>query len=141
MPRRNAVLVDTGPLVASFNEADRWHTVCVKMLSSMHDPLMTTWPTITEAMYLLDASVKAQDGLWDFLLSGALIVLPVDIEDIARMRELMHQYHNRHIDLADAALVRVAEREHITTIFTIDQQDFRIYQPRHTRHFHLLPDL
>lgn len=135
------MLVDTGPLVAVFNETDRWHTACVKALSALRDPLMTTWPTITEAMYLLDASVKAQDGLWDFLLSGALIALPLGAEDIARMRELMRQYRNRHPDLADAALIRVAERERITTIFTIDQQDFRIYQPLHTRFFQLLPHL
>ena len=139
MIRKSAVLVDTGPLVALFNQADQFHPSCVNTLKTIRDPLFTIWPVITEAMYLLEASSTAQDGVWEFLLSRALILLPLDVEDLARMRELMHRYQNRQMDLADAALVRVAEREHLTTIFTTDQRDFRIYQPSHSPHFHLLP--
>lgn len=141
MPRTNAVLVDTGPLVALFSRKDEAYDVCLTTFESFQDPLLTIWPVITEAMYLLDFSAEAQNGLWEFLLAQTLLVLPLGVEDIPRLRELMHRYRDRPMDFADAALVRVAEREHITTIFTIDQQDFRIYQPRHARHFHLLPDL
>ena len=140
MTRRTAILIDTGPLVALFNSTDQFHTPCVNTLKTIHDPLFTLWPVITEAMYLLEGSSIAQEGLWEFLLSRTLILLSLDIEDLARMRELMHRYRDRQMDLADAALVRVAEREQIQTIFTIDQRDFQIYQPSHIRHFHLLPN-
>jgi len=33
------------------------------------------------------------------------------------------------MDLADAALVRVAERERVRRIFTVDRRDFGIHRP------------
>jgi hypothetical protein len=51
----------------------------------------------------------------------------------------MHKYADLPMDVADAALVRVAERENICTIFTLDREDFRIYVPSHIRTFRLLP--
>ena len=141
MTRKNAVLVDTGPLVASFNETDQWHTVCVNTLRSFRNPLVTAWPVITEAMYLLETSVRAQEGLWELMLSRGLLVLPLGVEDMTRMRELTRRYGDRPMDLADAALVRVAERERIGAIFNVDQRDFAIYRPIHMRNFQLLPKL
>jgi predicted nucleic acid-binding protein len=43
------------------------------------------------------------------------------------------------MDLADAALVRVAEREQINRVFTIDHKDFEIYRPARISRFRILP--
>lgn len=43
------------------------------------------------------------------------------------------------MDLADAALVRVAERDRITQIFTIDRRDFSLYRPARLGHFRIVP--
>ena len=51
----------------------------------------------------------------------------------------MAKYHDLPMDLADAAIVRVAERERINRVFTVDQKDFSIYRPSHIRRFALLP--
>ena len=40
----------------------------------------------------------------------------------------MANYANRPMDLADAALIRVAEREGIRKIFTVDREDFAVYR-------------
>jgi len=56
------------------------------------------------------------------------------------MRELMRKYRDLPMDLADAALVRVAEREKISRVFTIDRRDFELYRPRGIRRFTLLPE-
>jgi uncharacterized protein len=40
----------------------------------------------------------------------------------------MRKYSDLPIDLADAALVRVAERENIRHFFTVDRQDFSVYR-------------
>ena len=40
----------------------------------------------------------------------------------------MSKYADRPMDLADAALVRVAEREGIRRIFTVDRSDCRVYR-------------
>jgi predicted nucleic acid-binding protein len=43
------------------------------------------------------------------------------------------------MDLADAALVAVAEREKIRRIFTLDRRDFDIYRPAKLGRFAILP--
>ncbi len=43
------------------------------------------------------------------------------------------------MDLADAALVTVAERERIGRIFTLDRRDFEVYRPARLGRFSLLP--
>lgn len=105
----------------------------------MREPLGTVWPAITEAMYLLGFSFAAQDALWRFLGPDALNILSLDSADLPRMRELMRKYRDLPMDLADAALVRVAEREKISRIFTIDRKDFEIYRPRGPRRFEIVP--
>jgi predicted nucleic acid-binding protein len=72
------------------------------------------------------------------LESGALQLHQVGEADYARTRELMHKYADRPMDLADAALVRVAERERIFTVFTVDRSDFEVYRPL-GRRFRIVP--
>jgi predicted nucleic acid-binding protein len=55
-------------------------------------------------------------------------------------RRLMKKYHDLPMDLADATLVAVAEAENISTIFTLDHKDFRIYKKEQGKHFRLLPE-
>jgi predicted nucleic acid-binding protein len=43
------------------------------------------------------------------------------------------------MDLADAALVRVAERDGTRKIFTLDRRDFTVYRVRGTGRFTILP--
>lgn len=43
------------------------------------------------------------------------------------------------MDFADAALVRVAERERIRRVFTLDKRDFQVYRPKHAKQFILTP--
>jgi len=69
------------------------------------------WPPLTEAMYLLADLPKAQEALWEMLSRGALQLLVLDSSDAPRIRELMRKYDNLPMDLADAALLRVVERE------------------------------
>ena len=47
------VLVDTGPMVAVFSKRDAFHEICVAQLREMAPPLITTWPVVTEAVWLL----------------------------------------------------------------------------------------
>ena len=55
------------------------------------------------------------------------------------MRHLMRKYHDLPMDLADAALVAVAERERISKIFTLDRKDFEVYRPAGIRRFDIIP--
>ena len=122
------ILVDAGPLVAFVDADDQHHKKCVAALKVLREPLVTVWPPVTEAMYLLTDLPKAQEALWEMLARGVLQLLSLDLADVPRMRELMSKYVDRPMDLADAALVRVAEREGIRKIFTVDREDFGVYR-------------
>ena len=65
--------------------------------------------------------------------------LLLGIDDIPRMRELMLKYRDLPMDLADAGLVRVAERERLRRIFTLDRRDFQVYRPSRIGRFAILP--
>ncbi len=122
------ILIDAGPLVALVDADDQHHAKCVAALKPLREPLATVWPPLVEAMYLLSDQPVAQEALWEMLERGAVLLLPFDSSDIPRTRELMRKYANRPMDLADAALIRVAEREGIRKIFTVDRRDFSVYR-------------
>ena len=133
------ILVDTGPLVALIHEDDNEHRICKETFLTFSEPLGTVWPVLTEAMYLLSFSWEGQNALWEMIQAGAVEILPLGSDDVARMRELMRKYRDLPMDLADAALVRVAERERLRRIFTLDRRDFQIYRPSRMGRFAVLP--
>ena len=133
------VLVDAGPLVALLDQSDLHHVACVTALKTLRDPLVTVWPALTEAMYRLGSSWPGQKALWSRIETGALTLAPLDESAAARLRELMEKYRDLPMDLADAALVRIAEREDLTRIFTVDRRHFSVYRPGRRRRFSILP--
>ena len=122
------ILVDAEPLVALVDADDQHHAKCVSILKQLREPLATVWPPVVEAMYLLSGLPLAQEALWEILERGAVLLLPLDSNDIPRIRELMRKYVNRKMDFADAALLRAAERENTRKIFTVDRRDFSVYR-------------
>jgi len=132
-------LVDAGPLIAILDRSDPHHVRCLDTLKTLPAPLLTIWPVVTEAMYLLATSWTAQRALLAFITDGALKLLPLAEDDVPRIGELMQKYQDLPMDFADAGLVRVAERERISTVFTLDRRDFSIYRPARIGRFHLLP--
>ena len=123
------ILIDSGPLVALMDADDQYHAECSAVFRTMRrQQLGTVWPVLTEAMHFLDDLAKAQDNIWEMVVRGTVVVLPLGMDDVPRIRELMRQYSNRPMDLADAALIRVAEREGIRQFFTVDRKDFAVYR-------------
>ncbi|MSS73106.1 MAG: PIN domain-containing protein [Candidatus Latescibacteria bacterium] len=123
-------LTDTGPLVALVNKNDPNHTRCVaatKHLSA--EPLVTTWPCFTEAMYLLfqAGGYPAQAELWRWWTAGRLVLHDLTGGEMDRMAALMDKYRDRPMDLADASLVAAVELLGLRSVFTLDS-DFHIYR-------------
>lgn len=133
------VLVDAGPLIALIHADDQHHRRCMATFQQLTEPLGTVWPVLTEAMYLLSFSWKAQEALWEMIDRGVIELFPLAVEEMSRMRELMKKYRDLPMDLADAALVAVAEREKVRRIFTLDRRDFEVYRPAKLGRFILLP--
>jgi len=100
---------------------------------------VTTPPVLTETFYLLGFSWYLQDALWEFIMQGNLQIYNLDGSLLQRCRELMKKYRDIPMDLADASLVTVAERENIYRIFTLDHKDFKVYRTKSGRSFRLIP--
>ena len=133
------ILLDAGPMVALLRRADQHHARCAAALRRIRGPLGTVWPAVTEAMFLLSDRHDAQAALAEKLEAETIALLPLDRRDVPRMRELMSKYGDLPMDLTDAAIVRVAEREGIDRVFTTDRRDFGVYRISGRRRFRILP--
>jgi predicted nucleic acid-binding protein len=133
------VLVDTGPLVAIVARADQYHQLCVEALQDLPGPLFSCWPVITEAAWLLRKHTGAVRQLLSSISEGFLEILPMQSSEAAEIGILLEKYKNIHPQLADAALVYLAERDGFDTIFTLDRRDFLVYQAGRKRAFQIIP--
>jgi predicted nucleic acid-binding protein len=120
------VLVDASALVALLDRGDDQHLMCVAALTEITDPLITVWPALTEAMHLVGDSARAQEALLDMIEDHGLELASLDAADLPRMKTLMRKYRHLPMDFADAALVRVAERDRLTQIVSFDRH-FHVY--------------
>lgn len=139
--RGNRVLVDTGPLVAILSREDEHHHRCVEALREMTAPLLSCWPVITEAAWLLRRSPRAIQQLLGSMDEGFLELLPLSGIEAKAIAGVMKKYESIHPQLADAALAYLARREHIETIFTLDRRDFSIYRTGPKRSLRVVPEL
>ena len=132
-------LVDTGALLAVLDSRDRWHTQCLSTIRSLRRPLATSEAVLTELFHLIGDRPRQVAAAWQFLRSGIVTVLPIGDADFADLTDLMARYHDRPMDFADATLVRLARRELMSTVFTVDHDDFETYRIEGRRRFRIVP--
>lgn len=134
------VLVDTGPLVAILSRRDQYHEPCVRVLAALKPPLLTCWPVLTETIWLLRAHPSAIQELLRSFRTGLLRLVVLDENSVDWVAEFLARYRRIGAQAADAALMYLAEREGIDTIFTLDRRDFSVYRLRGNRTVRLLPE-
>jgi predicted nucleic acid-binding protein len=133
-------LTDAGALVALVDKNQPQSAGCRSTFVTLSLPLVTTWPAFTEAMYLVYqvGGWPLQHNLWEYVEQG-LLRLHSSIEaEQRRMRQLMEQYRDTPMDLADASLVATAEVLNLSRIFTLDS-DFYVYRINNTGVFEVVP--
>lgn len=124
------IIADTGFFIALGNQSDQDHLLAVQALNTLNEPLVTTYPVITETCYLLLArgGNTAQCNFLRNLAGGAFEVFHLQRHHVERMVELIEQYADLPMDMADASLVVLAEHLQHGRILTVDQRDFSIYR-------------
>ena len=133
-------LTDAGPLIAIVDADEPDHAACVDALDQLTIPLVTTWPAFTEAMYLLGRAggIRAQQALWRLVERDLLVIADLAPSAVVRRAQLMDQYADRPMDLADATLVALAEERGDRRMLTLDA-DFQVYRFRGRRRFVTVP--
>ena len=132
-------MADTGALLAYLDRSDAWHERCRHAFADFHLPLVTSAAVLTELFHLVGDSRHETDAAWRFVRSGAVTVLPIDDRDLPSLESLVRKYHDRPMDFADATLVHLAEREVLSTVFTVDHDDFETYRIGGRKRFRILP--
>jgi uncharacterized protein len=131
-------LCDAGPLVALFDPGDTQHARCRTALQAFNGRLLTTWPVLTEVFHFIEPG-RPQRKLWEFILTGGVIVVDLLREEMPRLSALMEEYRDLPMELADGTLVILAERLRLRQAFTLDHRHFVVYRPRHIRSFEMFP--
>ena len=132
-------LVDTGAILALLDRTDCWHKLCSDTFEQLRLPLLTSEAVLTELFHLIGDTRREMEAAWHFIQSGAVEVASIDHSELSEIQALMVRYADRPMDFADATLVYLANRERLSTVFTIDQDDFQTYRFDGRRRFRILP--
>ena len=135
------VLLDTGPLVAILHKRDAQHMRCIRTMKDLRGGLVTCWPVLTEAAWLLRMHPRAIQRLMDGVSSGAYLLAELPKEAAKWIGTFLARYGSQRAQLADAALMYLAERERIETVFTLDRRDFSLYRLTSGRTLQMVPEV
>ncbi len=128
----HAVVVDTGPLVALLNQSDHAHAWVLQQMADLRPPLITCEAVLAEATYLTRRVPGARIALMEMVGEGFLNLGLAVADQHAALLTMMRRYADVPMSLADACLVRLAELNPKSVVFTLDR-DFVVYR-KNTRH-------
>lgn len=131
------IIADTGFWLALANTKDRHHEAALRALDRVHEPLVSTWPVMTETCHLLATrlGVAAELAFVRSATSGAFRIFELTTHHLPRVAELMEKYRDLPMDLADASLVILAEAIESGRILSTDQRDFHTYRWKNRKPF------
>jgi predicted nucleic acid-binding protein len=135
------LIVDAGPLYASAAAKDKNHAVCDELLNEAPGPLVVPHFIVAEVAYLLATRIgpHAEVAFAQSIADGELTVEPVLDSEWSRIAELMEQYADLPLGMADASVIALAERHDAREIATLDRRHFSVVRPKHVESFILLP--
>lgn len=133
------VIMDTGPWVALIDRSEGKHNQSVEWFRQFEGDIFSSEAVLTEVLYLLNSSSKAQLAAFDFVLNGAITIIASDLESLRKAKKLMAKYSDVPMDYADATLVSLADDLSIPHVVTFDVRGFGIYRLSLKRPFIVLP--
>lgn len=122
----NAVLVDTGPLVALFVRNDPDHARVVAWLRDYRGRLLTTWHVLTEVCHFLTPEVTLKFLRW--VDAGGATVVEMPANELGNVIRLIGKYRDRPMDLADASMIWLAGQSGVRDILSVDSSDFAVFR-------------
>ncbi len=135
------LIADTSGLLAAYNAEDTHHAAVTRFLSNRREQLILSPYVVGELDYMVTVRagrVAAREMLGD-LLSGAFELAVAGSQELGRAIEVIDQYPDQAIGLADASLVVLAKRYGTTDILTLDFRHFDVLRPLQGGRFRLMP--
>lgn len=136
-----ALICDTSGVFALYDASNVDHAATAAAAEAEIGDLFVPVVLLAEIDYLLHARLGA-DAARDFVRAlgrEEFNVLPLEKADVVRCSEILDQYRDLEIGLADAAVVAAAERLGVFRLLSFDHRHFRAIVPRNSSHFILLP--
>ena len=135
------IVLDTSGLLAAIDGSQRQHAESAAAIRESAGPLLLSPFVLAELDYLLTTRVSqnAAVALLDQVAAGAYRLEPMAADDIARASEIVRQYRDLELGLADASLVVLAERHGTRDVLTLDERHFRAVAGPGGRPFRILP--
>ena len=132
-------VLDTGPWVALIDRSEARHAECVQWLKNFSGSLYSTEAVLTEVIYLLNFSTKAQCAAIDFVLKAVVEIVPASIESLRKAKNLMKKYADLPMDYADASIVCLATETGMQNVVTFEERNFTIYKLPKKKGFKIMP--
>lgn len=136
-----ALVADSGGLYALYDARDRHHRAVREVVRAEEGPIILPVSILAELDYLLRVKlgIAAEIRLLQGIVKGSFTLEGFTVQDAARCGELIEQYDNLDLGLADAAVIATAERLEVYRILTVDERDFRAVRTKRGTPLVLLP--
>ena len=135
------LLIDTGPLVAYFDNADKEHKKVAAVLDDFTGTLCTTSAVITESMHLLKDDRNGPRRLAEFVQAVGLHIFEcTQVQQLLSAVSLMEKYFDSPMDFADATLILLGDEIGTNRIVTLDRRGFVTFRTRKGKSFETLPN-
>ncbi len=126
------VLVDSGPIIALYNDTDQFHQECKIFFGDTLYQFETTEAVATEVFYKIQKNERNKARAYLACLSVfedftgvTYLVNFFDLNKLKRMKEIRTHFKEiSALDYADLSLVVLAEHHEIGKIVTLDNRDF-----------------
>jgi predicted nucleic acid-binding protein len=136
-----AIVADSGALYALYDVRDAHHATVRQAIEHERGPFLVPMAILAEVDYLLRTylGIDAELDFLDGIAQGFYILIPLVDADLSRCQELIAQYRDNDLGLADTAVIATAERLGIQRILTVDERHFRVIRGKKGQTFTLLP--
>jgi predicted nucleic acid-binding protein len=136
-----ALIVDTGALYAQADSLEPSHRAVVKALQSESEELITSQFVVAEADYFIlkRLGIDVELAFLRDLEEATFLADSLTTVEIGIARNLVAQYRDLELGIADASLVVLAQRWNTLRILTLDERAFRNIAPLQGGSFVVLP--
>jgi uncharacterized protein len=121
------LIADTGAIYAFYDGNDQYHQSVRTLINQNAGKIIIPEIILVEIDYLLGhlLGVEAELDFFQDIFHGVYRLHPLNESILQRSSQLIAQYHDLKLGLADAAVMATAEELNIYQILTVDERDFR----------------